>query len=50
MGRYSFNEYSVCEINNTPSLEMIEMGDVNEVSANFLYASLGLKSDYERMK
>ena len=50
MGRYSFNEYSVCEIDNVPSLEVIEMGDVNEVSVNFLYASLGLKSDYERMK
>ena len=50
MGRYSFNDYSVCEIDNVPSLEVIEMGDVNEVSVNFLYASLGLKSDYERMK
>ena len=50
MGRYSFSDYSVCEIENVPSLEMIEMGDLNERSYNFLWASLELKSDSERMQ
>ena len=50
MGRYSFYDYSVCEIENVPSLEVIEMGELNEESLNFRYASLELKSDSERMK
>ena len=50
MGCYSFSDYSVCEIENVPSLEVIEMGDVNKESDNFYYASLELKSDCERMK
>ena len=50
MGRYSFSDYSVCEIENVPSLEVIEMGELNEASYNFSYASLELKSDSERMK
>ena len=50
MGRYSFSDYSVCEIENVPSLEVIEMGDLNEETWNFRYASLELKSDSERMK
>ena len=50
MGCWSFSDYSVCEIENVPSLEVIEMGDLNEKSFNFLYASLELKSDCERMK
>ena len=50
IGRYSFNDYSVCEIENVPSLEVIEMGDLNERSCNFFYASLELKSDSQRMK
>ena len=50
MGRYSFSDYSVCEIENVPSLEVIEMGELNEESSNFNYASLELKSDCERMK
>ena len=50
IGRYSFSDYSVCEIENVPSLEVIEMGELNEKSFNFLYASLELKSDCERMK
>ena len=50
MGRYSFNDYSVCEIENVPSLEVIEMGELNKDSFNFKYASLELKSDCERMK
>ena len=50
MGCYSFSDYSVCEINNVPSLEVIEMGELNEDSFNFLYASLELKSDSQRVK
>ena len=50
MGRFSFSDYSVCEIENVPSLEVIEMGGKNEWSYNFWYASLELKSDSERMK
>ena len=50
MGRYSFIDYSVCEIENVPSLEMIEIGDLDEGSDNFKYASLELRSDSQRMK
>ena len=50
MGRYSFSDYSVIEIENVPSLEVIEMGELNEASRNFRYASLELKSDSQRMK
>ena len=50
IGRYSFSDYSVCEIENVPSLEVIEMGELNEESNNFCDASLELKSDSERMK
>ena len=50
IGRYSFSDYSVCEIENVPSLEVIEMGELNEESNNFCCASLELKSDSERMK
>ena len=49
MGRYSFSDYSVCEIENVPSLEVIEMGELDEDSGNFSHASLELKSDCERM-
>ena len=44
MGRYSFSDYSVIEIENVDVLESIVMGDVNEVSRNFNWASLELKS------
>ena len=44
MGRYSFSDYNVCEIENVDALEVIEMGELNEKSANFAYASLELKS------
>ena len=50
IGCYSFSDYSVCEIENVPSLEVIEMGELNEESYNFSHASLLLKSDSERMK
>lgn len=46
IGRNSFSDYSVCEIENVNALESIEMGDLNDMdkfSWNFLYASLELK-------
>ena len=49
IGRYSFSDYSVCEIGNVPSLEVIEIGELNERSYNFNYASLELKSDCDGM-
>ena len=50
MGRYSFSDYTVCEIENVDRLEVIEMGELNEWSGNFNYASLELKSDSERIE
>ena len=50
MGHHSFSDYSVCEIENVPSLEVIEMGGLYGNSYNFSHASLELKSDCERMK
>ena len=44
MGRYSFSDYTVIEIENVDALEVIEMGGLDEVSCNFFYASLELKS------
>ena len=49
-GSCSFSDYRVCEIENVPSLEVIEMGELNEWSHNFSHASLELKSDCERME
>ena len=45
IGRYSFSDYSVIEIENVNSLELIEIGDMNNWSFNFAYASLELKSE-----
>ena len=50
MGCYSFCDYSVCEIENVPSLEVIEMGEMDDEGDNFNYASLELKSDPQRMR
>ena len=44
IGRYSFSDYSVIEIENVDALEVIEIGSLNEWSYNFAYASLELKS------
>ena len=44
MGCYSFSDYNVFEIENVDALETIEMGELNEVSSNFYYASLELRS------
>ena len=35
MGRFSFLGYSACEIENDDSLEVIEMGELNEESSDF---------------
>ena len=50
IGCYSFSDYTVCVIENVPSLEVIEMGEMDERSFNFCGASLELKSDSQRMK
>ena len=50
IGCYSFSDYSVCEIENVPSLEVIEMGELNEWSYIFDSAPLELKSGFQRMK
>ena len=50
IGSNSFNDYSVCEIEDLPSLEVIEMGELNEEAYNYYYASLELKGDSQRMK
>ena len=50
MGHHSFGDYSVCEIEDVSSLEVIEMGELDEYSYNFSYASLELKSDSQRMR
>ena len=47
IARYSFRDYSACEIENVPSLEVIEMGELNGDGCNFKYASLELKSECE---
>ena len=45
IGRFSFSDYRVIEIENVNSLELIEIGEVNNWSYNFFYASLELKSE-----
>ena len=44
MGRYSFSDYTVIEIENVDALEVIEMGELDEWSCNFHGASLELMS------
>ena len=44
IGINSFRDYTVCEIENVDALEVIEIGDLNERSYIFTYASLELKS------
>ena len=45
----SFMDYSVCEIDNVDSLEVIEMGRLNERSS-FFFSSLELKSCHNETK
>ena len=42
IGRYSFSDFSVCVIENVNSLEVLEIGELNELSFNFHSASLEL--------
>ena len=44
IGRYSFSDYTVIEIENVDALEVIEIGDLNNWSPSFNTASLELKS------
>lgn len=44
IGRFSFSDFTVCEIEKADRLQTIQMGDVHEWSYNFNYASLVLKS------
>ena len=44
IGRYSFNGYTVIEIENVDALETIEIGHLNYESGNFYSAPLELKS------
>ena len=50
IGSNSFNDYLVWEIENLPSLEVMEVGDLNESGTSFYHASLELKSDSRRMR
>ena len=50
IGRFSFSDYSVCEIANVPSLEVIEMGELSRESGSFFGASLELKSKVDEMR
>ena len=49
IGLWSFSDFTVCEIANVPSLEVIEMGKLNN-GYNFYWASLELKSANDEMK
>ena len=44
IGCYSFSDYSVCEIDNLPSLEVIKIGALGVNTCCFFYASLKLNS------
>ena len=50
IGCDSFADYSVCEIENVPSLEVIEMGELREDSLTFYMAPLELKSVSQGVK
>ena len=44
IGKCSFSDYTVCEIEKVDCLRVIEIGDVTDWSRNFSFASLELKS------
>ena len=50
VGRYSFSDYSVIEIENVDRLEVVEIGELSDVSYNFYSASLRLRSMNGMMK
>ena len=45
IGRFSFSDYSLIEIENVNSLELIDIGDMDNWSYIFYSASLELKSE-----
>ena len=50
MGHHSFSDYTVCEIENVDSLEVIEIGGMDRRNCNFYWASeLKLKSGSDGM-
>ena len=50
MDRYSFRGYSTCEIEEDDSLEVIEMGELNEETSNFYDGDCKLRSYCDTMK
>ena len=42
ISRYSFSDYPYCVIESVPSLELIQIGELNLDSKNFYYSSLSL--------
>ena len=50
VGFSSFYNYSVCEIEKDASLEVIDIGNLNEKSDNFRYALLKLRSKCDGMQ
>ena len=50
IGAFSFSDYSVFEIDHVPSLESLEIGDLNEESYNFHNADLVLRSGFQRVE
>lgn len=49
IGCKSFSDYSVCEMENLHSLEVMQIGKKNEDSWNFFHASLELKGEWDGM-
>lgn len=49
IGRFSFSDYGVCEIENVNRLEVIAIGDLKEPSYCFFYASLELRCESYKM-
>ena len=50
IGAFSFSDYSAFEIDHVPSLESLEIGDLNEESYNFHNADLVLQSGFQRVE
>ena len=48
MGHHSFSDYTVCEIENLPSLEIMDLGCVDLLSCVFCFANLELRSGGRR--
>lgn len=46
IGRFSFSDFSRCSITDARSLEVVEIGDLNERSYNFYNATLVLESGF----